>query len=175
MIKKIVTFLLLISALQSFSQKLIYKSNGNILNSENQKISPNKVRELLTNNENLLANYNAGRSKKTAGNILLIGGISLLIADLARGVTDSGITGKPIGNGQYVLQDEGNNYPSLITYVGLAAVLVAIPIKIGFSKKIKNVVADYNNSKATGNYQFDKQKLDFITNSKGIGFRLTLN
>ena len=66
--KSIILLFLLFCSIASFSQKLMYKSNGNILNSENQKISPNQVRELLKDNEKLVADYNAGRSKKTFGN-----------------------------------------------------------------------------------------------------------
>ena len=65
--------------------------------------------------------------------------------------------------------------PSAATYIGLAAIVVAIPVKIGFSKKIENVVTDYNNQATTGFNQLNKQKLDLITNSNGIGLRLTLN
>ena len=72
-------------------------------------------------------------------------------------------------------EDEKNNYPSLMTYIGIAAVIVAIPVKIGFSNKIKNVVTDYNNQNATGYEQFNDPRLDLITNSNGIGLRLTLN
>ena len=161
--------------LQSHSQKLVYKSNGNILDSESQKISPNQVRELLKDNQQLLASYNDGRSKKTLGNILIISGLGFLTADLIQGVTASGISATPIGGGQYALQDEKNNYPSLMTYIGIAAVIIAIPVKIGFSNKIKNVVTDYNNQNATGYKQFNEPRLDLITNSNGIGLRLTLN
>jgi hypothetical protein len=62
-------------SLQSYSQKLIYKSNGNITDTENNKILPDQVRELLKDNEKLLADYNVGRKKKTVGNVLLIGGL----------------------------------------------------------------------------------------------------
>ena len=175
MIKPLFFIILFLCSLQSHSQKLVYKSNGNILNSENQKISPNQVRALLANNEKLLADYDEGRAKKTAGNILLIGGFGLIAADLVQGSTASGISSKPIGNGQYALQNEGNNYPSALTYIGFVAIIIAIPVKIGFSKKIRNVVTDYNNQFATGNVNFDEPKLNLIANSNGIGFRLTLN
>jgi hypothetical protein len=66
--------------------------------------------------------------------------------------------------------DNGN--PFVLSIVGLAAMVVAIPVKIGFSKKIKNVVTDYNHQKATG---YNNPKLDLITNSNGLGLRLTLN
>ena len=165
---------ILFCSLQMYSQKLVYKSNGTILNSENQKISPDQVRELLKDNQKLLADYNAGRTKKTTGNILLIGGLGLLTADLIHGATASGMTAVPTGGGYYNLQTE-KTYPTALTYVGVMAVIIAIPVKIGFSKKIKNVVTEYNNQMATGYNQFNKQKLDLITNSNGIGLRLTLN
>ena len=175
MIKRVIFFILVLFSIQSYSQKLVYKSNGNVRDSENNKISPDKVRELLANNEKLLADYDAGRPKKTAGNILLIGGIGLLIADLIHGVTASGISATPIGGGQYALQDEKNNYPSALTYIGVVAVVIAIPVKIGFSKKIRNVVSDYNNQKSVGFNEFKYQKIEFISNSNGLGLRLTLH
>ena len=79
MIKPLLVLLLFFCILQSHAQKLVYKSNGTILNSENQQISPDQVRELLKDNQKLLAEYNAGRSKKTLGNILLIGGSGWLL------------------------------------------------------------------------------------------------
>ncbi len=175
MIKPLFFLLLFFCSLQSHSQKLVYKSNGTILDSESQKISPNQVRELLKDNQQLLEDYNDGRSKKTLGNILIISGLGFLTADLVQGVTASGISATPIEGGQYALQDEKNNYPSLMTYIGIAAVIIAIPIKIGFSNKIKNVVTDYNNQNATGYKQFNEPRLDLITNSNGIGLRMTLN
>ena len=167
MIKQLFVLLFFCCILQSHSQKLVYKSNGTILDSENQQISPDQVRELLKNNQKLVADYNAGRSKKTVGNILLIGGSAMVIGDLIVGATTDGNT-TVTGNS---IQTE-SNYPSALTFVGLAAIAVAIPVKIGFSKKIKNVVTEYNNQSATG---YNNPKLDLITNSNGIGLRFTLN
>lgn len=175
MVKQLFFLLIFFCSLQSYSQKLVYKSNGNILNSENQKISPDQVRELLKNNQQLLADYNAGRSKKTIGNILLIGGFGFLTVDLIQGLTTDNTT---FTQGNYYsvqgVQSE-NNFPSVLTYLGFAAIIVAIPVKIGFSKKIKNVVTEYNNQTATGYNEYKKQKLDLITNSNGIGLRFTIN
>lgn len=154
MIKQLFILLFFVCSVQSFSQKLVYKSNGNILNSENQKISPDQVRELLKDNQKLLDEYNAGRTKKTAGNVLIIGGFALLTADLLTGLTAD------------------VKFPTALTYAGLAALVIAIPVKIGFSNKIEKVVEDYNNQLTTG---YNKPKLDLITNSNGIGLRLTLN
>ncbi|HRA72135.1 MAG TPA: hypothetical protein PLB11_04850 [Flavobacterium sp.] len=74
-------------------------------------------------------------------------------------------------NGEYVKESD-KSIPKIIAFVGLAELLIAIPVKIGFSKKIKNVVTEYNNQNATA---YNKPKLDLITNSNGIGLRFTLN
>lgn len=171
MIKQLFILLFFVCSLQTFSQKLVYSSNGNILNSENQKISPDQVRELLINNQKLLADYNAGRTKKTFGNVLIIGGSVLIIADLMIGLTTNG-NQTVSGNGTYYSVQSEKNYPTALTYIGLASLVIAIPVKIGFSNKIEKVVTDYNNQLTTG---YNKPKLDLITNSNGIGFRLTLN
>jgi hypothetical protein len=171
MIKSCFFLFVFLCSLHSFSQKLIYNSNGNILNSENQKITPDQVRELLVNNEQLLADYNAGRSKKTAGNILMTFGIGAMLTDLIVAATTGG--GVEISYDNTLKQKR--YYPTALTYLGAGLFIVAIPVKIGFSKKIRNVVTEYNTQKATGNLDLNKQKLDFITNSNGVGFRLTLN
>ena len=88
---------------------------------------------------------------------MLIGGLGFLATDLAIGA------------------NADVQFPSALTFVGLAAVVASIPIKIGFSKKIKNVVTYYNNQSATGFNQYNNPKLDLITNSNGIGLRLTIN
>ena len=175
MFKPLIFLLFFLISLPSHSQKIVYKSNGTILNSENKKISSNEVRELLKNKEQLLADYNEGRSKKTVGNVLIIVGLGSLTADLIKSATSAGISARPIGGGQYALYDDQNNYPTFLTYIGIAAIIVAIPIKIGFSKKIKNVVTEYNNQTAIGYKKAKESKLDLVTNSNGIGFRFTLN
>jgi hypothetical protein len=181
MIKPLFFLFLFFCSFQSYSQKLIYKSNGTITDTENNKISPKKVRELLKDNEKLLADYNAGRRKKTIGNLMLYGGLGMVVFDLGRVAVDNafsdgfsaivsaGIPGSESGTSGRRAK------PSAATYIGLAAIVVAIPVKIGFSKKIENVVTEFNNKASTGYKQVSNQKLDLITNSDGIGLRLTLN
>ena len=166
MIKQLFILLFFFCILQSHSQKLVYKSNGTVLNSENQQISPDQVRELLKNNQKLLADYNAGRSKKTIGNVLLIGG-SVLIG--------TALTFALIESEKIQLKNSTKNYVQALNIVGLASIIVAVPIKIGFSKKIKNVVNEYNYQSSLGYNPFTKPRLDLITNSNGIGLRFTLN
>jgi hypothetical protein len=165
MIKSFFYFFLFFCSVQSFSQSLSYKSNGNILNSENEKISPVKMRELLATNEKMLVDYNAGRSKKTVGNVLLIGGSALIVTDLITALTAK----IDLQNGS----EKG--FPTALTYVGVAALIIAIPVKIGFSKKIKNVVSEYNNNLKVGSTEFKLQKAEFITNINGAGLRLSFN
>jgi hypothetical protein len=165
MIKSFFYFFLFFCSVQSFSQSLSYKSNGNILNSENEKISPVKMRKLLATNEKMLVDYNAGRSKKTVGNVLLIGGSALIVTDLITALTAK----IDLQNGS----EKG--FPTALTYVGVAALIIAIPVKIGFSKKIKNVVSEYNNNLKVGSTEFKLQKAEFITNINGAGLRLSFN
>jgi hypothetical protein len=171
MIKPIFFLFLFFGNFQSYSQKLIYESNGNITDTENNEISPYQIRQLLQSNEKLLNDYNIGRTKKTIGNILLISGPVLLVTGTFAYVIsgfDSGM------HGEYV-DESDRSIPKIIAFAGLAELLIAIPVKIGFSKKIKNVVTEYNNQNATTDNQFNNQKLDLISNSNGIGLRLTLN
>lgn len=154
MAKQILLLVLLLGSFQMFSQKLIYQSNGNITDSENNKISPQKVRELLSKNQKMLSDYNSGRTKKTVGNVLLIGGFGMITADLLVGL------------------NADVEYPSALTIVGIASVIAAIPVKIGFSKKIKNVVDEYNNQANVG---MSSTEIQIITNKYGVGFRVALN
>lgn len=173
-------FTFFIFRLYSYSQNLNYKSNGNVLNDKFEKISPAKVRELLVNNEQLLADYNAGRSKKTAGNILLYGGLGFITSDIIRKIFRHDKLSITVDETYFppkidVQVDKKIKFPSALGYVGLTLVAVSLPIKIGFSKKIKNVVTQYNNQNATGNIDFERNDLNLIANNNGIGFRLTLN
>ncbi len=164
MFKKILFVVVLFFSIHSGAQKMTYKSNGNIRDAENNKISPDKVRALLAYNDKLLAEYNAGRTKKTVGNVLIIGGIGMLAADLLIDMYS------PQDLDEYYVPEK--RYPSALTYIGIASVVIAIPVKIGFSKKIKNVVAQHNAFMEASGFE---PKLEFITNNKGVGLRLTLN
>jgi hypothetical protein len=175
--KSFIFFFLLFCSVASFSQTLIYKSNGNILNAANEKISPDQIRELFKENEKLLADYNAGRSKKTAGNILLCVGSGFVIADIYRRIYKPDVYEYSFKQSTFYQTIEAKlikeiKFPSALGYIGFTLIAVAVPIKIGFSKKIKNVVTDYNNQSAIG---YNKPKLDLITNANGIGLRFTLN
>lgn len=156
--KNLITIILLLLLCQlSFGQKLVFKSGGNIKDDKGNSLSPSEVRSLLANNKTLLEEYNIGRTKKTIGNVLLIGG-----PVLAFGVISSQLyNGKPVSTGIFA--------------VGVISMLVAIPVKIGFTKKIKNVVSEYNSQKSVSDTNFKIQSMDLIANSNGLGFKVTLN
>lgn len=137
-----------------FSQELTYKSGGIIFNSEGQKIKPSEVRELLKTQPGMLEFYNNGRSKKTIGNILFYGGFALFATDFLTAAESEA------------------TYPRTMTYIGIGSFLLSFPVKMGYTKKIKTVVKDYNkelNSKDNG---VSIESIQFVTNQNGVGLRI---
>jgi hypothetical protein len=156
MIKRILFIFYLILSLQSFGQKLIYSGNGNILDANSTQLSPEQVETLLKDNDELLRSYVAGRSKKSVGNIMLYSGLAMMATDVVVGAS------------------KDSNYPTFFTIIGGITTLIAIPVKMGFSKKIKNVVNEYN-AKNGFTYSNPNSKFDIISGNYGLGIRLTLN
>jgi hypothetical protein len=157
MFNRILIFLFFISTTITFAQKLNYAGNGNILDSNSNKLTPEQVEILLKDNDDLLRSYVAGRSKKSVGNIMLYGGLGLIATDLLIGATAD------------------KEYPTFFTIIGGITTLIAIPVKMGYSKKIKNVINDYNAKNGFTYKSTSDAKLDFISNNAGLGMRLTFN
>ena len=152
----IITIVLLVASTTiSYSQYLTYKPGGKIFDSENRKLSPKEVKELLANHSDLLDLYNKGRTKKIVGNVFMVSGVLLMGGDLLRGL----------------MADV--EYPGILTYAGGGCIVISIPIKTGFSKKIEKVVVDYNNQLSENNENVIKN-IALISNANGIGFRVTL-
>lgn len=152
--KTITIVLLLLISVCSFSQQLHHK-NGRILDSNNQKVSNNEVKKLLASHPELLASYNEGRTKSNVGGFLLGFGLGLTAGDLVGGLT----------------QDV--KYPTALTYVGLAATLISIPVLSGRTKKIDAAIDGYNNSLESKKVGFSIDKMNIITNRNGIGMQLS--
>jgi len=150
---KIALIVLLISG-YSFAQQLNY-NNGKILDSNNQKISNAEVKKLLGSHPELLATYNQGKTKGTVGGLLLGFGLGLTTADLLTGLT------KDI------------KYPTTMTYIGLAATIISIPVLSGRSKKIESAIDGYNNSLTGEKVGFTVEKMNIVTNQNGIGLQLS--
>ncbi len=165
--KSFIFFFLLFCSVTSFSQTLFYKSNGNILNAANEKISPDQIRDLLKDNQNLLTDYSAARTKKKIGNILFNGGLGVY-------VTVTTVLALDFAD-EINLNDSAIIGIKALYFVGLASIIVSIPIKIEANKKIKKLVNQYNYQSSLGYNTLNAPKLDLITNSNGIGLRFTLN
>lgn len=138
-----------------FSQELTYKSGGRIFNSEGQKMKPSEVKELLKNQPGMLEFYNDGRSKKTIGNILFYGSFALFAADY---LTISGAE---------------DTYPGTLTYVGIGSFILSFPIKMGYTKKIKTVVQDYNKELNNKDSGFTIESIEFVANQNGAGLKIS--
>jgi hypothetical protein len=138
-------------------QNLTSNSCGVIYDSNMQKLSPEQVKELFKVDNNILNQYKKGREKKTLGNVLLWGGLGLMTLDL--------------GAGFY----SGTGYPSVVTFVGAGAVLVSIPVKLGFSRKIKKSVEDYNKLNPVSYGQVSKREFRFTAGPNGFGIKFTLD
>jgi len=164
--KKSVLLLLLILPLLSFSQDILtFKSTSRVFNFDNKKLTSSEVRDLFSTNPEALRLYNSGMTKKTIGNILLYGGLSSLITTHLIRVTDSNTD----QYGRLTIKTRSN----VMYFVSAGVVLIAIPIKIGFSKKIKKAVSMMNEDLKNPKTGFNIESTSFISNSNGVGFSIT--
>lgn len=158
--------------LMALSQETyVYKGNGNVLNNKGEVVSPAEMRSLLFDNAKALELYNAGRSKKTVGNILLYGSavpLTIFMIDFIRGHNGEIVGYQNIGYGySFPIYGKISMIPAII---GGAMIITAIPVKIGFSKKIKQAVALMNNP-APKQTSFI-QESSIIINQNGVGIAL---
>ncbi len=116
------------TSLFSFSQALTSNGSGNVFDADGNKWTVTEVRDILYTNPKALELYNAGREKKTWGNVLLYGGLGVTVSSLVYNST----------------QDVDAQFGT--TILGLAMVVVGIPVKIGHSKKVKKAIGMYNES-----------------------------
>ena len=159
--KKLFLSILFILPFFMFSQDVYtFKSGGRVF--ENSiKLNPIQVREKFADNTEILSLYNAGRTKKTVGNVLFFGGISTLII-------------KHISVGKKVAPDSNGNFgkaDNIMYFVGAGMIVLAIPIKIGFEKKIKKSIVLMNENPPKDKVGFiDSSSLLLNSNGVGISF-----
>lgn len=165
--KKMLLLLVLFISQFVFSQNsLTMKSGGSVFDGNNQKIDPDTMRDFLKDSPDALKLYNAGRSKKTTGNILLWSGITMLV-----GKYISDVSGDKVEVNQNSNDVQFKSTTNTLYFVAGALIVVSIPIKIGFEKKIKKSVdlINQSNSKETTLYL----NSEIVANSNGIGFKIT--
>lgn len=160
--KKITLLFLLVFPLLSFCQDaLTYKGNGCILNSSGQKLTSDQVRNLFKDNKEALDLYNVGKTKQTIGNIMLYGGIATV------SINHLAILQNAKNKGDV---NPNRNIPYII---GGGLILTAIPIKIGFSKKIKRATTLINDDLKNPKTGFSIESTSFVSNSNGVGISFT--
>ncbi|MBC7523834.1 MAG: hypothetical protein H7239_05290 [Flavobacterium sp.] len=167
--KKLLFICLIIVPIFSFAQQEFhYHSGGTIYNEDNVKFKPREIRSLFENNTEILKLYNAGRFKKTVGNLLFYGGIATVI------IKHYSMIQKYSNNGNSNFNPNTIESNNIMYYVGAGMILVSIPIKIGYTKKIKQAVelmtATEEKKKSTG---FNIESSSFLVNSNGMGISIT--
>lgn len=164
--KKTIAFLVIMLPLVSFAQQLHYGSGGTVYNSENKKVTPSEMRILLEKNSEALTFYNAGRNKKTWGNVLFYGGLGLIATNLIVASNTDNTTYSGSSNNPTIQSDKSSG---TLAIIGGVLVAVSIPVKIGYPKKIKLAVEDYNKG-LVNNYE-PKQKLTIVASNQQLGLR----
>jgi hypothetical protein len=119
-----------------------------------------------------LALYNAGRSKKTAGNILLLGGTAVNVTKLLVDLTTSAKQSLTTSGNGLGTRVQSEQVSSAFYLVGGKMIIGVIPIKIGFSKKIDQAVDLYNKKILTIEIGLKIQETYFISNAYGFGLGL---
>lgn len=142
----------LLASLFSFSQSLTVNGSGNVFDADGNKWTVKEVEDILYTNPKALEIYKIGREKKTWGNVLLYGGLGVTVTSIVYSAT----------------QDVDAQIGTAV--LGLAMVVVGIPVKIGHTKKVKKAIGMYNESldKSTTSTAI---KVTFIASQNQIGFK----
>lgn len=160
--KKLLFIFTLLMGFATFSQGLTLDKNvpreiklekGKIYQDDVQ-IPSYQVKKLLASNLHSLHLYKAAKSKEGLGGALLGLGITMTVVDLAIGLFSDA------------------KYPTALTYAGLGAIVVSIPILSGRAKKIEEAVQSYNDglkNTSSNDTDFD---LNAMANQNGIGIQI---
>lgn len=168
--KRTMLLAFLMVSISGMAQQLNYGSGGTVYTSENKKLTSDEVRQLLSKNTEALAEYNAGRNKKTWGNVLFYGGLGLVTVNLATAMTTDNTT-STYNPGDYSpnIKSERSNLTAAI--IGGAMIVASIPIKIGYPKRIKKALGLHNNGTAS---TFESQPTTtLLASANQIGVRIT--
>ncbi|WP_395052926.1 hypothetical protein [Flavobacterium sp.] len=175
--KKIICLFLFALPFLNFSQEqLTFKSGGRVYNSNSEKLTSDEVRTLLQPNPEALQLFNAGRSKKTVGNIFLWVGTTTFIGKFIYNSTQTKFSTQIVGYGSFgqpIIVTNSKTYSNTLLFIGAGLVIIAIPIKIGFSKKIKKSLDLINNDFKNPKTSFTIDSTNFISNSNGFGISIT--
>lgn len=111
-----------------------------------------ELKKILASNLHSLKVYNQAKTKETLGATLLGLGTTMSVVDLAIGLFSD------------------VKYPTFLTYAGLSAVVISLPILSGRAKRIEDAVNSYNEGlKNTSSLEID---LNAVANQNGIGIQI---
>jgi hypothetical protein len=152
--KKFITIITLLLTTISFSQQITL-DKGKFYYKGSQ-IDSRQARNLFATNIKAAALFKQAKSKEALGGFVLGLGIGLTVGDLAIGLFSD------------------KEYPTAMTYAGVGAMAVSIPILCGRKKRYEEAVKIYNSEhkeNALGATNTTYQ-LNAIANQNGFGFRL---
>ena len=161
-----VTFFLLLFSTLSFAQ-LSVKSRGRVFDTYGKKMKPAEVRNRLAEKPEALALYNAGRNKKTIGNILWVTGAACIVGDYVNYSFQEYEFG-PYPNPSPRAKKK---FPSVIGIIGAVSLIVAIPVKLGHTYKVEKAIDRYNGKKIVDS-AISLENLSICANQDGVGLRL---
>lgn len=138
--KKLLFIFLFVVATTNAQNTFSYETGGHV--SENGiKLTPTEVREKFIKNYNALEKYDIGRNKKSWGNFFFYGGLV------------------GIGINAYTYQAGSLTAGPEMLIIGGAMVLISIPIKLNYTKRVKESIelmnASTGNKPKTVAYQFN--------------------
>jgi hypothetical protein len=150
--KNIIILLTILFSITSISQE-ITKVKGRYFINDSQ-ISHRQTREFLSKNTKAFSLFKKAQNKEALGGFFVGIGGALLTVDLVIGLFSN------------------VSYPTPATYIGLASLLVSIPILSGKDKKAQKAVDIYNEGlKTTGN-EDSNLKFNIIANQNGCGLQV---
>ncbi|WP_418262622.1 hypothetical protein [Flavobacterium faecale] len=150
--KNLITLILILVSIASFSQE-ITKVKGRYF-IKNSQISHRQARELLSKNTEALALFKKAQNKEALGGFFVGIGGALVTVDLVIGLFSDVV------------------YPTPATYIGLASLLVSLPILAGKDKKAQRAVDVYNEGLKHSGNEDSNLELNVIANQNGCGLQL---
>lgn len=135
----------------SFSQQLTRR--GGRFFADGKQISTRETKQLLNANPEAYVQFKKAKNKESFGGILIGLGGALVVADVVVGLVSD------------------VQYPTAATYVGGAALIVAIPVLSGKNKKTDRALELYNQGPKKLGFQTDVE-LHVIANQRGYGLQL---
>jgi len=124
-----------------------YFVNGN-------QISTRETKNLLASNLKALETFKSGLNKESTGGFLIGFGGALVITDLVVGLVSD------------------VKYPTAATYVGVGALVIAIPVLSGKNKKMKEGIDLYNSELKTLGANDSNFEVNLIGNQRGYGIQI---